>query len=61
MSEEANDVLGRAIDTVDNLAHALTLPISDSLHVEALRAALPEAVAELKKGFALVTGENPWA
>lgn len=58
--EQANEDLGRAIDRLDNLAHALVLPLSPAMHVEQLREALPEVVAELKKQFALVTGENPW-
>ena len=52
--------LGEAIDTVDNLAHALNLPIPDSLHVKAMREALPDAVAALKAAFVKVTGDNPW-
>ena len=55
-----NESLCRAIDAVDNLAHALILPVDNRLHVEALRASLPDAVAELKRCFVGVTGENPW-
>lgn len=59
MTEEMEE-LGQAIDTVDNLAHALKLPLHDHMHVEQLKIALPEVVARLKKGFTDVTGENPW-
>lgn len=52
--------LGRAIDTVDNLAHALLLPMSPEFHVKALKETLPEAVAALKAGFVEATGHNPW-
>lgn len=57
---DAEDELGRAIDRVDNLQHALVLPMPASFHVEQIKAILPEAVAELKVAFVKVTGENPW-
>lgn len=57
---EQLEKLGQAIDRVDNLAHALKLNLPHSMHVEALRDALPEIVEELKKGFVEATGENPW-
>lgn len=59
MNEEIEE-LGRAIDTVDNLAHGLNLPLHDRIHVESLKELLPEVVVRLKKGFAAVTGQNPW-
>ena len=59
MTEEMEN-LGQAIDRVDNLAHSLQLPFADHVHVEQLRALLPEIVSDLKKGFAGVTGKNPW-
>ena len=49
-----------AIDTVDNLAHALELPMTDGLHIKAMRESLPNAVKELKESFAEFTAENPW-
>jgi hypothetical protein len=58
--EEAKEVLGKAIDEVDNLAHALELPMPADFHVKALKESLPDAIAELKRGFVAVTGENPW-
>jgi hypothetical protein len=58
--EDPNDSLGRAIDKIDNLAHALILPMPPDFHVKAMKEALPYAVAELKRCFVLVTGENPW-
>lgn len=58
--EEKHETLGHIIDSLDNLAHALTMPIPDSMHVECLRQSLPEKVLELKKIFVEITGENPW-
>lgn len=58
---QAVDDLGRAIDRVDNLQHALLLPMPAAFHIEQLKAIIPEAVAELKAAFVKVTGENPWS
>ena len=55
-----SDSLGRDIDTLDNLAHALLLPMPADFHVRQLKSALPELVAEMKKHFAEVFDENPW-
>ena len=54
------EVLGQAIDKLDSLAAALTLPLPADMHVQQLKRALPEIVRELKSEFAAVTGENPW-
>jgi hypothetical protein len=59
--EDKYERLGLLIDKVDNLAHALQLPLPASMHVEQLRTTLPEAVKELKESFIDITGENPWS
>jgi hypothetical protein len=56
----SNEKLGLAIDRVDSIAYALWLPLKSEMHVEQLRALLPEVVKELKAGFVEATGENPW-
>ncbi len=58
--ENKFEQLGVLIDEIDNLAHALNLPIPDNIHVEALKKSLPEKVAKLKEIFIEITGENPW-
>lgn len=58
--EDAMEILGQAIDKVDNLAHGLQLPMPGDFHVKQLKSLLPDAVRELKRGFVAVTGENPW-
>lgn len=60
MDDQTKNELGIVIDKIDNLAHALQLPIADSTHVRALRDSLPEVVVNLKDLFVKITGENPW-
>ena len=52
--------LGEAIDSLDNVANALQLPLPDSMHVQVLRKRLPDIVNKLKTEFVAVTGNNPW-
>jgi hypothetical protein len=58
--DDAKEILGQAIDRLDNLTHGLQLPMSDTFHIVQLKSILPEVVRELKQGFVAVTGENPW-
>jgi hypothetical protein len=61
MKEDAKEKLGSAIDRVDNMLHALQLPLPPQMHVESFRSTLPEIVKELKDSYSKVTGENPWS
>lgn len=58
--DEKLENLGQAIDSLDAITHALSMPIPDRIHVEALRGSLPDLVKKLKEGFIEATGENPW-
>ncbi len=58
--KEEFEKLGVLIDELDNLSHALQMPIPDKMHVETMRESLPEKVEELKKVYVEITGENPW-
>lgn len=60
MNEDQKDRLGRLADRIDNLTHAMALPLPDSVHLQALRDAMPELRDELKAIYVEVTGENPW-
>lgn len=59
--ENKYEELVQIINSLDNLTHAIQLPLPDSMHVEVLRESLPEKVNELKKTFEEITGENPWS
>jgi hypothetical protein len=54
------EMLGQAIDRVDNLSHVLVIPMPADFHLQQLKKILPEVVKDLKAGFVAVTGENPW-
>lgn len=58
--EEKFEKLGQLIDSIDNLAHALKMPLPPKMHVEQLSIALPEKVKQLKEVFVEIRGENPW-
>ena len=58
--EDKFETLGQLIDSLDNLAHALKIPMPPQMHVEQLSVALPEKVKQLKEVFVEITGENPW-
>lgn len=48
-----NERVGLALDRLDNLAAALSLPLPASIHVDALRNSLPEVAAELRAALEL--------
>ena len=58
--EDKYEKLGMLIDEIDNLAHALNLPMSAEFHMEQFKKILPENVEKFKKVYEEITGENPW-
>lgn len=60
IKESAVEELGQLIDSIESLACALELPMSAFVHLQQMKILLPEKVAELKKVFEDITGENPW-
>ena len=58
---DSAELLGLAIDRLDNVANMLSnRHLSDAMHVQQLRLVLPEIVADLKKHYEGVVGDNPW-
>lgn len=55
--EEKLEQLGVLIDEIDNLAHALNLPLPPQVHVDQLKAALPEKVNRLQELFVEISGD----
>ena len=58
--EDKFETLGQLIDSLDNLAHALKMPLPAQMHIKQLGISLPEKVKKLKEVFVEITGENPW-
>lgn len=46
--EEKFETPGQLIDSIDNLVHALNIPMRAELHIETLRELLPEKVKKLR-------------
>lgn len=42
------EAVGTAADTLDNLIHAMAMPLPDELHMKALRLALPDLLEEMR-------------
>lgn len=59
-TNEAQEELGRLIDNLDGVAHAMHIPIPDAMHMEVLRQEIPKLVEDFKNSFYRVTGYNPW-
>jgi len=55
------DQIAGTIERLDNLTYSIQLPLTDRMHVEQLRKALPEIVDELKKGYFAAGGEDYWS
>lgn len=60
MKDHAED-LGQLIDEIENLAHALNLPMGADFHVQQLKKLLPEKVDKLKDIYKDIFGDDPWA
>jgi len=58
--EDNFEKLGQLIDSIENLAHGLNIPMPSDFHVSQLKKLLPKKVEELKAVFVEITGENPW-
>lgn len=54
------EAIGKQADAIDNLIAALSLPLPDPIHLQALRESLPNVSQELKRIVVEVSGENPW-
>lgn len=55
-----HEKLGELIDSIDNISHALNIPMMPEVHLEGMRKSLPIIVEKFKALFIEITGENPW-
>lgn len=54
-TKRLSDAIARAADRLDNLVHALALPVSPDIHLQGIRGTLPEIRDELFRAI----GEAP--
>ncbi|MGX5854518.1 hypothetical protein ACWKW6_12780 [Dyadobacter jiangsuensis] len=47
-------------DRLDNLTHALELPLPSGMHVEMIQSILPGIRDEIRAALIDETGDNPW-
>ena len=59
MDTETYEKIGELADTLDNLVHALMLPMPADLHITAMKASLPYLRDELK-GICRDAGHDFW-
>ncbi len=60
MNNENAEDLGQLIDSVENYAAALNLPLPPQMHIDQLKEALPDFAKRLKAIYVSETGENHW-
>lgn len=60
MSRETMEVVGEVADSIENLLAAMKLPLSPTMHLDALRQSLPKLAADLRKVYIVETGDDPW-
>ena len=58
--DEAWEDIGFAADSLDNLIHAMALPMPADFHLRQLRVSLPVIRDRLRADFVAATGDNPW-
>lgn len=49
------------VDRIENLLAAMSMPIDNSIHVEALKESLPEMKKKLKQAYFELGGEDVWS
>lgn len=60
ISEENLNKIAEISDSIDNLVHAMNIPMPDEFHLKALKSSLPEKVKELQQVYIDIASENPW-
>lgn len=54
------DKIAEAIDTLENLIAALSMPMPDHIHVQCLRGQLPDVLTQLRDGYLAAGGDDHW-
>ncbi len=48
------------VDRIDNLLASMTMPIDNSIHIDALKESLPEMKGKLKQAYFELGGDDVW-
>lgn len=59
-AHESMEAVGTAADDIDNLLAAMSLPLPAQLHLDALKASLPEIRDRLRLVYKTEVGDDPW-
>lgn len=59
--EYALEDIALLVDRIDNLLMSLSMPVDNSIHVEALKGSLPEMKGKLKQAYFELGGEDVWS
>lgn len=60
MSKEAIERVGELADKIDNLLHAMQLPLGADFHLAQIRTQFPVMRDELRAIYTELSGANPW-
>jgi hypothetical protein len=60
MDSQRIEKVGQLSDTIDNLLHAMQLPLPPQMHLSSLKGNLESVRDELREIYTEETGENPW-
>jgi hypothetical protein len=58
--ESRIEEIAAASEDLDNLIHAMMLPIPPAFHLEVLKTALPKVRDQLRATYIAMGGENHW-
>ena len=61
MTDDELESLSSVADTLDNLCHALMLPLPATVHVEQFKLALPGLIVKLREVYVAQAGDDPWS
>jgi len=58
--EFALENIALQVDRIDNLLAAMSIPVDNSIHVNALKESLPEMKSKLKQAYFELGGKDAW-
>lgn len=59
--DEAIEEVGKAADSIDNLLHAMRMPLPASTHLQCVASSLGVMKETLRQAHIALSGNDPWA